>query len=292
MPQKQKIFSPLNRAKAGSAIASKAITSLYSPGVSSQERKKTSRKWAGRTRDELELVSKLIAFGSWKDATGQVFGKVRETKGKPLRERVRYAKNNFGEDVPMPPAMYRPAARRVYYLAKAGVARDIVVNLMHELVHATGVSKNERITANAFGRYLGIISRKNDLSDLGYLRESFQEIVSNKKFDSEIKKGFGGSAVDVFRRHLPMGATVEHKKFFGRPSFGNLGANLGRYAVVVEIITKKRGAGLFFIREVSLGKSIPDTIALIKSGKLDREIEVFLSQNPVVGRLIKEQNFS
>ncbi len=138
--------------------------------------------------------------------------------------------------------------------------------LMHEFFHSTHIPPND-VGAHAFENYL-----ENKLNK-SKLKRTSQDIVNR------------AIALEILLKKLNEMKLGEYETK-NKMSPAKVGEELGIIANDIELQTGKRGSGLFFLKEILIGKSATHTISRISKNEFDKEIRAWLKMNPRLARLL------
>jgi len=153
--------------------------------------------------------------------------------------------------------------------------------LAHELSHSMNLSRHDRVAASAWGYYFKEAFKRNG-GPIDQLSYAASECVLIEKAFRRTTKRKADEHVRNAKLEEKQKATdaAEHKNVVLPQALSGIGVSLGEIAVIVEIKTRKPGAGAILITQASRGKRVEEVIKAIKRGKYDLQIKQWLTANP------------
>lgn len=264
--KRRKIFSDQSRLRADARMISKAINTLYQgkKGIKQGER-------YGVSENQVALKKSLRA--QLRNKTSSAIETFKVTKN-PLKSIRAFSKEtNIGEyrNGPMTDEIIEKRDNgKIRITKKRGNyyknRKSYRAALAHEFFHSTHLPPNN-VGAHAFENYI-----ENRLNKKRTKRTP-KEIVDRAIALEIILKKFSKMKLGEYER-------------VGKTSLKSIGTELGEIASDIESQTRKRGAGLFFLREVLNGRKSSRTISRISSGELDRKIKEWSDMNPRIARML------
>ena len=260
------IFSNQNRLRADTRMVSKGINTLYQGRIGS-----ISTERYGVSENQVSLKKSLKAQLRTKFLSAVEISK--QTKNPLKIISIFFRESNIGEykNGPLTDEIVEKRdtgniritkKRGQYYKNRKGYRAALI----HEFFHSTHIAPNN-VGAHAFENYI-----ENRLNKKRKKRTP-KEIVDRAIALEIILKKFSKMKLGEYER-------------VGKTSLASIGTELGEIASDIESQTRKRGAGLFFLKEVLNGRKAAFTISRISRGELDRKINNWVSMNPRLARML------